>query len=154
MADRALHVLGHADHHEGPYYASTNGEPNGPSWNSERLVPSQHHMNGMRAATTPEAHLAEVLPRENSGQDADPRPWDLTGRPNGEPGHETYSGSSPVNGNNGKLPTKRKRNFSNRTKTGCMTCRRRKKKCDEAHPVCKFCESWLEVAVAMMLMAD
>ena len=34
-------------------------------------------------------------------------------------------------------PKKRKRNFSNRTKTGCMTCRRRKKKCDETMPECK-----------------
>jgi hypothetical protein len=31
---------------------------------------------------------------------------------------------------------KRKRNFSNRTKTGCMTCRKRKKKCDELRPEC------------------
>lgn len=34
---------------------------------------------------------------------------------------------------------KRKRNFSNRTKTGCMTCRRRKKKCDETRPKCNNC---------------
>lgn len=33
-------------------------------------------------------------------------------------------------------PKKRKRNFSNRTKTGCMTCRKRKKKCDETKPEC------------------
>jgi hypothetical protein len=33
---------------------------------------------------------------------------------------------------------KRKRNFSNRTKTGCLTCRRRKKKCDEQKPECKL----------------
>jgi hypothetical protein len=33
-------------------------------------------------------------------------------------------------------PKKRKRNFSNRTKTGCMTCRKRKKKCDETRPEC------------------
>lgn len=33
---------------------------------------------------------------------------------------------------------RRKRVFSNRTKTGCMTCRRRKKKCDEQHPECKY----------------
>lgn len=32
---------------------------------------------------------------------------------------------------------KRKRNFSNRTKTGCMTCRKRKKKCDETRPECE-----------------
>lgn len=35
-------------------------------------------------------------------------------------------------------PKKRKRNFSNRTKTGCLTCRKRKKKCDEAKPECKY----------------
>ena len=33
---------------------------------------------------------------------------------------------------------RRKRVFSNRTKTGCMTCRRRKKKCDEQHPECEW----------------
>ncbi|KAL2017845.1 hypothetical protein VTK56DRAFT_1590 [Thermocarpiscus australiensis] len=36
-------------------------------------------------------------------------------------------------------PKKRKRNFSNRTKTGCLTCRGRKKKCDEAKPECNNC---------------
>jgi acetyltransferase-like isoleucine patch superfamily enzyme len=35
-------------------------------------------------------------------------------------------------------PKKRKRNFSNRTKTGCLTCRKRKKKCDEQKPECEF----------------
>lgn len=35
-------------------------------------------------------------------------------------------------------PKKRKRNFSNRTKTGCLTCRKRKKKCDENKPECKL----------------
>ncbi|KAK7755992.1 hypothetical protein SLS62_001934 [Diatrype stigma] len=38
-------------------------------------------------------------------------------------------------------PKKRKRNFSNRTKTGCLTCRKRKKKCDESKPECKLAES-------------
>lgn len=36
-------------------------------------------------------------------------------------------------------PKKRKRVFSNRTKTGCHTCRTRKKKCDEAKPTCQNC---------------
>ncbi|KAF2759659.1 trimeric LpxA-like protein [Pseudovirgaria hyperparasitica] len=36
-------------------------------------------------------------------------------------------------------PKKRKRQFANRTKTGCQTCRRRKKKCDEAKPECSNC---------------
>ncbi|KAF2745614.1 trimeric LpxA-like protein [Sporormia fimetaria CBS 119925] len=34
---------------------------------------------------------------------------------------------------------KRKRQFANRTKTGCGTCRRRKKKCDEGKPECNNC---------------
>ncbi|KAF2849016.1 maltose O-acetyltransferas-like protein [Plenodomus tracheiphilus IPT5] len=34
---------------------------------------------------------------------------------------------------------KRKRQFANRTKTGCGTCRRRKKKCDEMKPECNNC---------------
>lgn len=38
-----------------------------------------------------------------------------------------------------QVAPKRKRVFSNRTKTGCMTCRRRKKKCDEQHPACNNC---------------
>ena len=38
---------------------------------------------------------------------------------------------------------RRKRVFSNRTKTGCMTCRRRKKKCDEQHPECEYKSSIL-----------
>jgi hypothetical protein len=41
-------------------------------------------------------------------------------------------------------PKKRKRNFSNRTKTGCLTCRKRKKKCDEQKPECKFLPRGLE----------
>lgn len=42
-----------------------------------------------------------------------------------------------MNGTNGVLP-KRKRNFSNRTKTGCLTCRKRKKKCGEERPYCEY----------------
>ncbi|KAF8474814.1 trimeric LpxA-like protein [Kalaharituber pfeilii] len=34
----------------------------------------------------------------------------------------------------------RKRQFANRTKTGCITCRRRKKKCDEGKPECINCK--------------
>ena len=37
-----------------------------------------------------------------------------------------------------RISKRRKRVFSNRTKTGCLTCRKRKKKCDEAHPECEL----------------
>lgn len=60
--------------------------------------------------------------------------------PNSEdPSRQQYSdydrnGSAVQVDSSGK---RRKRIFSNRTKTGCMTCRKRKKKCDELHPECK-----------------
>ncbi|KAI9723484.1 MAG: Maltose acetyltransferase [Chrysothrix sp. TS-e1954] len=38
------------------------------------------------------------------------------------------------------IQKQRKRNFTNRTKTGCLTCRERKKKCDEAKPACHNCQ--------------
>lgn len=52
-------------------------------------------------------------------------------------GPETASPSDPNrSGMQTMDPKKRKRQFANRTKTGCGTCRRRKKKCDEAKPEC------------------
>jgi hypothetical protein len=36
-------------------------------------------------------------------------------------------------------PRPRKKAFSHRSKTGCQTCRRRRKKCGEEKPACKNC---------------
>jgi hypothetical protein len=47
----------------------------------------------------------------------------------------TLEGSPQPGGQQGGRG-QRKRVFSNRTKTGCITCRRRKKKCDEGKPEC------------------
>jgi hypothetical protein len=44
-------------------------------------------------------------------------------------------------------PKKRKRNFSNRTKTGCLTCRKRKKKCDETKPQCRSLPSGMQLSL-------
>jgi hypothetical protein len=52
--------------------------------------------------------------------------------PNSAPGYDHDPSNS--------LVAKRKRNFANRTKTGCLTCRKRKKKCDEQRPLCKSSE--------------
>lgn len=68
-----------------------------------------------------------------------------------EPSMSIYSGQyTPEQRRDGIIQSdakKRKRNFSNRTKTGCLTCRKRKKKCDEQKPECKlfffsFCFRW------------
>lgn len=50
-------------------------------------------------------------------------------------GHGAESSPQPP----GSAP-RRKRQFTNRTKTGCITCRKRKKKCDEGKPEC---ECWI-----------
>ena len=89
-----------------------------------------------------DSHLAEALQRENRSYDA------MSGRENyvtpedddDQPGqYTTYGGSRDRDSQSvSEMDRKRrKRVFSNRTKTGCMTCRRRKKKCDEQHPECE-----------------
>lgn len=63
--------------------------------------------------------------------------------PDGDDNPSIYGGSHTPDGRRDAVvsdPKKRKRNFSNRTKTGCLTCRKRKKKCDEAKPECKLAE--------------
>lgn len=50
--------------------------------------------------------------------------------------HEVPPSQSRFNGVRDER-RKRQREFSHRTKTGCLTCRRRKKKCDEAKPECR-----------------
>ncbi|KAI1129123.1 hypothetical protein F5Y10DRAFT_276954 [Nemania abortiva] len=63
--------------------------------------------------------------------------------PDGDEGSMLYSGAYPQDQSRDPViqsdPKKRKRNFSNRTKTGCLTCRKRKKKCDESKPECTNC---------------
>ncbi|PGH13799.1 hypothetical protein AJ80_06187 [Polytolypa hystricis UAMH7299] len=96
-----------------------------------------------------DAQLAEALQRDAQVPDAASKHWvPAATRPESEP--------LEVNNNQAAYPQnlqtpqdrpqaalqvgpKRKRVFSNRTKTGCMTCRRRKKKCDEQKPSCNNC---------------
>ena len=52
---------------------------------------------------------------------------------------ESTSDQNRIDQHNDQRKVGRKRQFANRTKTGCGTCRRRKKKCDEAKPKCNNC---------------
>lgn len=119
-----------------PHYPEESRENSAASWYSHQIdnrtpvdgghsAVSQHHMS-------PDDQLREALQRENNSD-----------------GQGNYSETSPAQNNDRGAPyrgeygqvqvdhKKRKRNFSNRTKTGCMTCRKRKKKCDETRPECK-----------------
>ncbi|KAL2411301.1 hypothetical protein ABEF91_002034 [Exophiala dermatitidis] len=117
LANRALHVLVSADQNGGGYYQNGSaGNQTAQTWSSSPSNPNR--------PTTAETRLAEALQQETDGQEGQRGSWDTEHSTNGE----TNAGGP-----------KRKRNFSNRTKTGCLTCRARKKKCDEQHPTCANC---------------
>ena len=91
---------------------------------------------------TSDAQLAEVLQREAQGPESGQKAWGAVSR--AETSSEVDQRAFTAYGQDRsqavvQVGPKRKRVFSNRTKTGCMTCRRRKKKCDEQHPSCNNC---------------
>lgn len=91
---------------------------------------------------TSDAQLVEALQRETHSTDSiEQKSW-VTGQASVSGESEQRStqpyGQDKTQGGV-QVGPKRKRVFSNRTKTGCLTCRRRKKKCDEQHPSCNNC---------------
>lgn len=91
-------------------------------------------------ADVSESHLAEALQRENRGYNSRPRDGDFVSPEEEEDPQSHHYGDYGTNRSSQSGVEvdrkRRKRVFSNRTKTGCMTCRKRKKKCDEQHPEC------------------
>jgi hypothetical protein len=106
------------------------------SWPADRHAPPGYPTNG-HAIDASDAHLAEALQRETQAQNPQ-RTWGIGGRPDDDQADQygAYGTDRTSQGAVQSAP-KRKRVFSNRTKTGCMTCRKRKKKCDEGHPYCE-----------------
>lgn len=121
MADRALHVMD--THQPPPYYQTIPESVERPSY-------------GYDSPETPEGRLQEAFRQER----------DNPVRHGSSVGHTDHTDheQQDLTADDGQQPIalgqtlqKRKRNFSNRTKTGCITCRQRKKKCDEGRPFCK-----------------
>ena len=109
--------------------SSNDSQPNG----------SQLVQNG----DSSDARLAEALQQETQGSSTITQPWEPA-KPatNGATEVEASSPSAQNSSEQPQRPTtegrpKKKRAFGHRTKTGCMTCRSRKKKCDELHPECE-----------------
>lgn len=133
-----------------PYGRPDHGPPHGsyPPPDRHRLAGNEHEYHGephhapaqQRQPYYPDPHdarLADALTRENHGYEPP-----LPGRenfvtPEEEDSHYNEYGSNRSAAQMEIDRKRRKRVFSNRTKTGCMTCRRRKKKCDEMHPECE-----------------
>ena len=126
MADRALHVLDSTTNQSPPhsYYSTTPSGQDRSGYAYERT----YNNSGGAHSSTPEGRLAEAFSRETSEHH-------YASSANGvdhekmEEGRDALQTLQPGQ--------KRKRNFSNRTKTGCITCRSRKKKCDEGRPHCE-----------------
>ncbi|KAL8964668.1 MAG: hypothetical protein Q9183_004292 [Haloplaca sp. 2 TL-2023] len=109
-----------------------------------------HRGDGAMASGRPyystEARMAEALQRENNSYDSMQVHESQFGSPDDDDDNHAHqygdygaSRTPQTQAQRDLERTRRKRVFSNRTKTGCMTCRRRKKKCDEQHPECNNC---------------
>ena len=94
-----------------------------PYYSNGRSVTTNGHWNHDQQSPPPSATSTQA----NGAHD---QSWDVTTPTDGQPYEQKVNGAMP----------KRKRNFANRTKSGCMTCRKRKKKCDEGRPHCKFAQ--------------
>ncbi|KAK8102626.1 hypothetical protein PG984_015772 [Apiospora sp. TS-2023a] len=137
-------VYGTSQHHDRdyrPYGDENRGERSDP-WHSQysRDERSAYEMQNSAGSLASQS--------EGQGEDSlrrsqmDSQGYSPTS-PDGDEG-SYYGGSyTPEHRRDGTViqsdPKKRKRNFSNRTKTGCLTCRKRKKKCDESKPECNNC---------------
>lgn len=129
LADRALHVLDETDHQQQHAYHT-----NAPAAQTQ-MAYSYSRPYGMlndaaqAGPSSLDSNQADDFSREPSEQH-------YASSANGQDTEKLEDGAekhSPL-----QAGQKRKRNFSNRTKTGCVTCRKRKKKCDEARPICKL----------------
>ncbi|KAI0012250.1 hypothetical protein F4779DRAFT_82255 [Xylariaceae sp. FL0662B] len=111
------------------------------SHRDERNTYDQQHSAGSIPSQT-EEQIGDALRRATSHMESQ-HEYAATS-PDGEDSPVIYGGSYTPEQRRGDSvvqsdPKKRKRNFSNRTKTGCLTCRKRKKKCDETKPQCSNC---------------
>ncbi|KAK9782697.1 putative Zn(2)-C6 fungal-type domain-containing protein [Seiridium cardinale] len=139
----------YGSHHRERDRRSYGDEGREDSWYSQSQSQSQSQRDG-RTAYDQQHSSGSILQNEEQSGDG------LRGGP-GTADSQDYSPTSPDDGDDSAYyggsytsdhrrdgavqsdPKKRKRNFSNRTKTGCLTCRKRKKKCDELKPECNNC---------------
>lgn len=123
---------------ESQAYGDEHRERDRESWYSPHESRDDRHPYSQPASAVPDSaqtdeQMGEVL-RRATEQDY---PQTSPEGEDGSVGYGHYGTPERRAGGPHSDPKKRKRNFSNRTKTGCLTCRRRKKKCDELKPECK-----------------
>ncbi|VEU20366.1 DEKNAAC101080 [Brettanomyces naardenensis] len=79
---------------------------------------------------------AQSSPHESSHHESTPRQVSPV-QPS--PTQSSSSPISPTSSSDSRSETHKKRAFSRRSRTGCLTCRRRRIKCDEGRPFCHNC---------------
>ena len=148
--DDRFHQLPTTERHQMPIMNGVNGT--GRQYSSSRsedqedtdVVPGpdlRQEQERIRREDAPvdasDAQMAEAL-RSETREEVSQQDW--AARPDEESAEQYAAYGTDRNSQSGghQASAKRKRVFSNRTKTGCLTCRRRKKKCDENHPFCMF----------------
>ena len=137
--DRAPLAVGYPGYSDTGYYANDHSaDLNG---TNRHIVPPKttlqqppQSVSDARPVTT-DSQLSQTLLCETNAQDGQSRFWDGQQSTNDEDSQSLYSPDSPNTIT--VFRPKQKRNSSNRSKMGCVTCRERKRKCDEAHPICE-----------------
>ncbi|KAK2747600.1 Maltose acetyltransferase [Onygenales sp. PD_40] len=120
---------------------SVQSTANGSTWDDYETHLANHPQLSQPIDSS-DAQLAEALQRDVQEPDNGAKNWGAAHRPQSESAdpNRKFANYTPERSQGAvQVGPKRKRVFSNRTKTGCMTCRRRKKKCDEQHPSCNNC---------------
>ncbi|KAK8216529.1 hypothetical protein HDK77DRAFT_425224 [Phyllosticta capitalensis] len=110
-------------------------------------VQQQHPQHGQQSAGSPPLP-PPVAPMNTYYAPQAPPPQQhhmgMTSGPMGMPGnmppHVRYQ--IPAQGPDNRIMSggRHKKEIKRRTKTGCLTCRKRRIKCDEAHPTCRNCQ--------------
>ncbi|KAI0485021.1 hypothetical protein GGR56DRAFT_55175 [Xylariaceae sp. FL0804] len=136
-----------------PYGYPGSAGPTHDPFRAQNSLPSMRTFDPVQQQHQQQQHMAVAMPMTPVGSVPGQQPMSYYGQhvPMGGLAGNAYGGlppevlgpryALPPNGPGAVLATGRhKKEIKRRTKTGCMTCRKRRIKCDEQHPVCKNCQ--------------
>lgn len=133
-------------HHADMWYSRTSRDDRHAGPSNDNAAYHQHQRSGSVHSPAEDHSGNDSRQREKSVPHASASPQSEYGVNSPDDDERPPVYGAPFSPSNQKIgpplqqtdPKRRKRNFSNRTKTGCLTCRKRKKKCDETKPECMF----------------
>ncbi|GAB7348657.1 hypothetical protein MBLNU459_g7024t1 [Dothideomycetes sp. NU459] len=130
--------------------------PQQPLQQQQQQQPQHYHQHAQHATPPLQQHQYELPPPTHNGAPPmqhqqpstpvhytyPPAAQPLNGDANGYPPQMRYSMPLPPNQMDARQMSggRHKKEIKRRTKTGCLTCRKRRIKCDEGHPTCRNCQ--------------